>query len=86
VLVPVIDGGGEDIDAGAKGNPDGLCIELVASFVGLAEIGSETDRRERELGWTVDMIDGQPWWTPPRWIDPGQTPRPAWRPISILRT
>jgi hypothetical protein len=27
-----------------------------------------------QLGWTVDMRDGTPWWTPPRWIDPDQRP------------
>ncbi|WP_172836220.1 HNH endonuclease signature motif containing protein [Microlunatus soli] len=25
-------------------------------------------------GWQCDMIDGLPWWIPPRWIDPDQTP------------
>lgn len=26
-------------------------------------------------GWTITMIDGRPWFTPPTWIDPSQTPR-----------
>jgi hypothetical protein len=26
------------------------------------------------LGWRVAMLDGLPWWTPPRWIDPDQHP------------
>jgi hypothetical protein len=25
-------------------------------------------------GWTVHMINGQPWWTPPTTYDPDQTP------------
>jgi hypothetical protein len=26
-------------------------------------------------GWLISIIDGRPWFTPPRWIDPDQTPR-----------
>ena len=26
-------------------------------------------------GWTVNIVDGVPWWTPPHWIDPTRTPR-----------
>jgi len=26
-------------------------------------------------GWHIDLIDGLPWFTPPPWIDPSQTPR-----------
>ena len=25
-----------------------------------------------QSGWTVDILDGLPWWTPPRWLDPDQ--------------
>ena len=25
-------------------------------------------------GWQITMRDGHPWWTPPQWIDPHQTP------------
>jgi Domain of unknown function (DUF222) len=25
-------------------------------------------------GWQITMHDGHPWWTPPQWIDPHQTP------------
>jgi len=38
-------------------------------------------------GWAVQLDHrGLPVFTPPRWIDPDQVPRPAWRPITILRT
>jgi hypothetical protein len=26
-------------------------------------------------GWHIDLKDGKPWFIPPRWIDPRQTPR-----------
>jgi hypothetical protein len=26
-------------------------------------------------GWTCQMTDGVPYWRPPRWLDPAQTPR-----------
>jgi hypothetical protein len=29
----------------------------------------------QERGWTVAMINGVPWWTPPKWLDPDQHPR-----------
>ena len=29
--------------------------------------------------WTIDMIDGLPWFTPPSWIDPERQPRPGGR-------
>ena len=29
--------------------------------------------------WTITMTDGRPWYTPPRWIDPHQRPRPGGR-------
>jgi hypothetical protein len=25
-------------------------------------------------GWSIAMLDGQAWWTPPTWIDPDQQP------------
>jgi hypothetical protein len=28
-------------------------------------------------GWTITMINGRPWYTPPAWIDPTRTPRPG---------
>jgi hypothetical protein len=28
-------------------------------------------------GWQVEMRNGRPWYTPPRWIDPRQRPRPG---------
>jgi len=31
-------------------------------------------RTFEKRGWTVTMKDGHPWWTPPPWIDPQQTP------------
>src|SRR4051794_25380594 len=31
-------------------------------------------RTFEHAGWTIHIIDGQPWWTPPRWIDPHQRP------------
>ncbi len=38
-------------------------------------------------GWTVHLgPDRLPVFTPPRWVDPDQVPRPAWRPLTILRT
>ena len=38
-------------------------------------------------GWTVHIGDRRlPVFTPPRWVDPDQTPRPAWRPLTVLRT
>ena len=30
--------------------------------------------------WTVAILDGLPWFTPPSWIDPDQQPRPGGRP------
>ncbi len=37
-------------------------------------------------GWSVVIgPDRLPVFTPPRWIDPDQTPRPAWRPPTHLR-
>src|SRR3954453_10997486 len=27
-------------------------------------------RSFEHAGWTIHIIDGQPWWTPPRWLDP----------------
>ena len=27
--------------------------------------------------WTVEMIDGLPWFTPPQWVDPERRPRPG---------
>ena len=32
-------------------------------------------REHPNLGWTCTMLDGIPHWTPPRWLDPHQTPR-----------
>jgi hypothetical protein len=38
-------------------------------------------------GWTVHLgPDRLPVFTPPRWVDPDQIPRPAWRPLTLLRT
>jgi hypothetical protein len=38
-------------------------------------------------GWTVHLgPDRLPIFTPPRWVDPDQVPRPAWRPLTLLRT
>ena len=38
-------------------------------------------------GWTVHLgPDRLPVFTPPRWVDPDQVPRSAWRPLTILRT
>jgi hypothetical protein len=38
-------------------------------------------------GWTVHLGgDRLPTFTPPRWVDPDQVPRPAWRPLTLLRT
>ncbi len=38
-------------------------------------------------GWQVHVGDQRlPVFTPPRWVDPDQVPRPAWRPLTILRT
>ncbi|SDJ10404.1 protein of unknown function [Frankineae bacterium MT45] len=31
-------------------------------------------RAFEKLGWTLSMADGAPWWIPPPWIDPRQTP------------
>jgi hypothetical protein len=31
-------------------------------------------REHEKRGWTVTMTDGQPYWIPPPWIDPAQTP------------
>jgi hypothetical protein len=30
--------------------------------------------------WTVAIVDGLPWFTPPSWIDPARQPRPGGRP------
>jgi Domain of unknown function (DUF222)/HNH endonuclease len=32
-------------------------------------------REHEKRGWTCHMVDGVPWWHPPRWIDPAQQPR-----------
>jgi hypothetical protein len=32
-------------------------------------------REHTKRGWTVSMINGHPWWTPPTWLDPHQQPR-----------
>jgi hypothetical protein len=32
-------------------------------------------REHPNLGWTCQMLNGTPHWTPPHWIDPDQTPR-----------
>jgi hypothetical protein len=32
-------------------------------------------RHFEEQGWSCKMINGRPWWTPPRWLDPDQIPR-----------
>jgi hypothetical protein len=32
-------------------------------------------REFERKGWTCQIRDGLPWWTPPPWIDPDQTPR-----------
>ncbi|WP_345411285.1 HNH endonuclease signature motif containing protein [Actinomycetospora chlora] len=32
--------------------------------------------------WTITMIDGRPWFTPPDWIDPDRQPRPGGRARS----
>lgn len=29
--------------------------------------------------WTITMVDGRPWYTPPRFVDPAQRPRPGGR-------
>ncbi|WP_425393402.1 HNH endonuclease signature motif containing protein [Actinomycetospora chiangmaiensis] len=34
-------------------------------------------------GWTVAMLDHQPWFTPPHWLDPTRTPRHN-RPWQIV--
>ena len=31
--------------------------------------------RVHKDGWTVIMIDGRPWFIPPKWLDPEQRPR-----------
>ncbi|HZC25709.1 MAG TPA: HNH endonuclease signature motif containing protein, partial [Actinopolymorphaceae bacterium] len=31
-------------------------------------------RQFARRGWKVIMQDGRPWWIPPPWIDPDQTP------------
>ena len=40
-----------------------------------ALVCDEHHRTFESLGWTNQMIDGQPMWIPPAWIDPTQTPR-----------
>jgi hypothetical protein len=32
-------------------------------------------REFERKGWTCQMVDGLPWWVPPKWIDPEQKPR-----------
>jgi hypothetical protein len=32
-------------------------------------------REHPNLDWTCHLLNGTPHWTPPRWIDPTQTPR-----------
>ncbi|GAA4782654.1 HNH endonuclease signature motif containing protein [Actinomycetospora chlora] len=34
--------------------------------------------------WTITMIDGRPWFTPPDWIDPDRQPRPGGRPRTMV--
>ena len=34
--------------------------------------------------WTVQMIDGLPWFTPPAWVDPERRPRPGGRSAALL--
>jgi hypothetical protein len=31
-------------------------------------------REFERAGWRVEVKDGVPWWTPPRWMDPEQKP------------
>ncbi|GAA4781191.1 HNH endonuclease signature motif containing protein [Actinomycetospora chlora] len=33
--------------------------------------------------WTITMIDGRPWFTPPDWINPDRQPRPGGRPRAV---
>ncbi|MDQ2749495.1 MAG: HNH endonuclease [Actinomycetota bacterium] len=42
-------------------------------------------REHPKLGWTCRMISGTPHWTPPRWLDPQQTPRRNQAHVSTLR-
>jgi hypothetical protein len=32
-------------------------------------------REFQRKGWTCQMVDGLPWWVPPKWLDPDQKPR-----------
>ena len=32
-------------------------------------------REFQRNGWTCQMVDGRPWWVPPKWLDPDQKPR-----------
>jgi hypothetical protein len=41
---------------------------------GVAAGGSFHHRRHAEMGWDCTMIDGQPHWRPPAWLDPARRP------------
>ena len=45
-------------------------------------------REHPRLGWTCRMIDGNPHWTPPHWLDPNPDtpPQPNPRPPRSLTT
>ena len=55
------------IDHWADGGPTSLCNAALLC-------GHHHDRVHRD-GWTITIIDGLPWFTPPAWIDPQQRPR-----------
>jgi len=48
------------------GRTDLLNLTLVCGF---------HHREHRKRGWTCQLTDGVPYWRPPRWLDPAQTPR-----------
>ncbi len=43
-------------------------------------------RNHEKQGWTCTMINGQPHWTPPTWIDPHQTPQRNHRHNTDINT
>jgi hypothetical protein len=54
-------------------------------YGGTTDLGNHTllcgphHREFQRNGWTCQMIDGLPWWVPPKWLDPDQKPRQSTR-------
>ena len=45
------------------------------SLTNLTLVCGHHHRTFEQAGWTCRIRDGVPYWTPPRWLDPEQTPQ-----------